>query len=83
MAQVIHFPLRLRTALIRSMVDDLEAIHGIQADRFWRMRIAGIVDELRTLGLSSGEIRSEILDFLQIIQGELLARSKRSAAGTY
>ena len=83
MAQVIHFPLRLRTALIRSMVDDLEAIHGIQADRFWRMRIAGIVDELRTLGLSSGEIRSEILDFLQIIQGELLARSKHSAAGTY
>lgn len=80
---MIHFPLRLRTALIRSMVDDLEAVHGTKADQFWRTRIAGIVDELRTVGLSSTEIRGEILDLLQIIQEELLARSKRSAAGTY
>ena len=83
MAQVIHFPLRLRTALIRSMVDDLEAMHGVKADQFWRTRIAAIVDELRSMGLPSAEIRTEILDLHHAIQDELMARSKHSAAGTY
>lgn len=77
MAQVIHFPLRLRTALIRSMVDDLEAMHGARANEFWRARIAAIIEDLRAAGLSSATIRSEILDLNHAVQQELMARSER------
>lgn len=76
MAQVIHFPLRSRTALIRSMVDDLEAMHGAKANEFWRARIAAIIEELRASGLSSAVIRDEILDLNHAVQQELMARSE-------
>jgi len=79
MAQVIYFPLRLRAALIKSIVDDLEALHGIRADQFWRTRINGIIEELRTVGFSSAQIRTEIMDIYYAIQDALLARIKRSA----
>jgi hypothetical protein len=82
MAEVIHFPLRLRTALIRSMVDDLEAMHGARANEFWRTRIAAIIEDLRGVGLSSADIRNEILDLNHAVQQELMARSKHPMAGS-
>lgn len=81
MAHLIPFPLGSRTALVRSMVDDLECVHGPAASAFWRARIAEIVAGMRATGLPDAAIRSEILDLQDAVQAELcergaMARSK-------
>ncbi|WP_080918958.1 DUF6074 family protein [Manganibacter manganicus] len=79
MADLIPFPLHCRTALIRSIADDLEIIHGAAANVFWRKRIAGIVAEMRASGLADIAIRSEILDLQNAIQTEMWERARRQA----
>ncbi|MGB3539239.1 MAG: DUF6074 family protein [Mesorhizobium sp.] len=74
MAHLIPFPLGSRTSLVRSMVDDLECVHGPAASAFWRTRIAEIVADMRASGLSDTAIRNEILDLQDAVQAELCER---------
>ncbi|MGB3646017.1 MAG: DUF6074 family protein [Mesorhizobium sp.] len=74
MAHLIPFPLGSRTALVRSIVDDLECVHGPAANAFWRTRIAEIVAGMRADGLEDGAIREEILNLQDAIQAELCER---------
>ena len=71
MAKLIPFPLHSRARLIRSMVDELQTVHGPAANLFWRERVAGIVAELRRSGLNDATIRTEILNLQDAIQAEL------------
>lgn len=74
MANLIPFPLGSRTVLVRSIVDDLECVHGPAASVFWRTRIAEIVASMRETGLSDAAIRSEILNLQDAVQAELCER---------
>jgi len=78
MAHLIPFPLGSRTALVRSMVDDLECVHGPAASAFWRARIAEIVAGMRATGLPDAAIRGEILDLQDAVQAELCERGARA-----
>ncbi|ODT31696.1 MAG: hypothetical protein ABS35_04185 [Kaistia sp. SCN 65-12] len=75
MAHLIPFPLGSRTALVRSIVDDLECVHGPAANAFWRARIAEIVAGMRAAGLADTAIREEILTLQAAVQTELCERS--------
>ena len=75
MADLIPFPLSSRVRLVRSIVDDLECVHGPAASQFWRARIAEIVAEMRASGLPDATIRTEILDLQDAVQSELCERS--------
>ena len=79
MADVIPFPLHHRAAMIRSLADDLERVHGPAANLFWRERIAGIVADLRAGGLTDDAIRTEILGLHDAVQSEMQRRDDRSA----
>jgi hypothetical protein len=72
---MIPFPLHARAALIRSMADDLEVVHGPQANLFWRERVAGIVADMRGSGLADSAIRAEILDLHEAVQAEMQQRA--------
>lgn len=78
MADLIPFPLPSRTALVRSIVDDLECVHGPAASVFWRTRIAGIVAEMRATGLADSDIRTQILTLQDAVQAELCERGLRA-----
>ena len=80
MADLIPFPLHSRAALVRSIADDLETVHGPAADVFWRQRIAGIVADLRADGLADAAIRTEILGLQGTVQVEMQRRDQRSTA---
>ena len=75
MANLIPFPLCSRTALVRSIADDLERVHGPAASAFWRERIAEIVAGMRAAGLPDTAIRREILSLQDAVQAELCQRS--------
>ncbi|TKT80298.1 DUF6074 family protein [Aquamicrobium sp. LC103] len=75
MADLIPFPLNSRARLVRSIADDLERIHGPAANEFWRTRIAGIVNELRSTGLSDETIRTEIYALQDAVMAEMQFRS--------
>lgn len=79
MAELIPFPLSSRVHLVKSMVDDLEVVHGPAASEFWRGRIVEIVSGMRASGLSDAVIRSEILDLQDAVQTEMQCRSRREA----
>lgn len=74
MADVIAFPLHSRVALVRTLADELNTVHGPAANAFWRERIAGIVAGLRSDGLADTAIRSEILGLQDAVQIELQSR---------
>ena len=74
MANLIPFPRCSRAALVRSMVDDLECVHGPAASVFWRKRIAEIVADMRASGLTDAAIRGEILGLQDAVQAELCQR---------
>lgn len=76
MVDLIPFPLSSRTSLVRSMVDDLERVHGPAASEFWRRRVAEIIAELRASGLPDGAIRSEIYSLQDAVQAELQYRMR-------
>jgi hypothetical protein len=78
MAELIPFPLPSRAALVRSIVDDLECVHGPAASAFWRTRIAGIVADMRSSGLSDAIIRNQILSLQDAVQAELCERGVRA-----
>jgi hypothetical protein len=78
MAHLIPFPLCARASLVRSIVDDLECVHGPAASEFWRVRIAEIVADMRASGLPDTAIRTEILSFQDAVQAELCERSVRA-----
>ncbi|HEY4192757.1 MAG TPA: DUF6074 family protein [Mesorhizobium sp.] len=78
MAELIPFPLPSRAALVRSIVDDLECVHGPAASVFWRTRIAGIVASMRASGLPDETIRSQILSLQDAVQSELCERGLRA-----
>lgn len=80
MSSPIPFPLRSRTALIRSIAADLETVHGPAANEFWRRRIAGIVSGLRDSGLPDDVIRSEIYDLQSAVQYEMQRRAGWSSS---
>lgn len=75
MAELIPFPLHSRAALVRSIADDLETVHGPAANAFWRERIAGIVAELRADGLGDTTIRTEILGLQRAVQSTMERRA--------
>lgn len=79
MAELIPFPLHSRAVLVRSIVDDLDTVHGPAANVFWRRRISGIVADLRSTGLSDDAIRNEILGLQDAVQAELQDRARRTA----
>lgn len=78
MTDVIPFPLHFRTALVRSIADDLDTVHGAAANSFWRQRIAGIVAELRARGLPDASIRTEIYSLQDAVQAEMQRRHHQS-----
>lgn len=78
MADVIPFPLCSRVALVRSIADDLERVHGPAASAFWRARIADIIAGMRASGLQDEEIREQILDLQDAVQAELCERGVRA-----
>ncbi len=80
MAELIPFPLHSRAALVRSISDDLEVVHGPAANAFWRERIAHIVAGLRLDGIADDEIRTEILGLQGAVQSELQRRALSAAA---
>lgn len=75
MAEVIPFPIRSRTDLVRSMVDELASVHGDAANVFWRERIASIVSGMRSNGIAADTIRQEIYDLQDAIQREMQDRA--------
>lgn len=79
MAELIPFPLHSRAALVRSLSDDLEVVHGPNANTFWRERIAGIVAGLRADGVADEAIRTEILGLQSAVQAELQRRARSTA----
>lgn len=76
MVQVIPFPLRSRTHLVRSLADDLDIVHGPAANELWRSRIAGIVSGMRQAGHSDAAIREEIHELQSAVQADLQSRSQ-------
>jgi hypothetical protein len=79
MVDLIPFPLHARAALVRSIADDLQIVHGPAANTFWRERIAGIVADMRAAGLTDAAIRSEILGLQDAVQIEMRQRTRRQA----
>lgn len=79
MAELIPFPLHSRATLVRSLADDLEVVHGPNANTFWRERIAGIVAGLRADGVADEAIRTEILGLQSAVQAELQRRARSTA----
>lgn len=80
MADLIPFPRRAQTTLIRSIVNDLQTIQGEGANEFWRTHIGSIVAEMRACGLSDSTIRAEILDLHEAVQLDLRSLVRRTAS---
>ncbi|MFE0014936.1 DUF6074 family protein [Mesorhizobium sp. NPDC059054] len=80
MAELIPFPLHSRAALVRSITDDLEDVHGPAANVFWQQRMAGIVATLRSDGVAEDAIRREIFALQLAVQSELQRRAYSTAA---
>lgn len=81
MVDLLVFPFRARTALVHSLVDDLQKVHGEAANSFWRRRISELVAEMRRTGMTDASVRAEILELQHAVQNELVARSRSSAFG--
>jgi hypothetical protein len=80
MCSLIPFPLSARARLVRDVVDDLQTIHGEEANRFWRDRIGAIVTQMRQSGLADEAIRDQIYNLQDAVQGELRARALGEAS---
>lgn len=80
MSNSIPFPLARRISLIRSIADELDQIHGPQANTYWRTRIAGIVSGLRADGLNDDTIREQILSLQDAVQYEIQHRAHQAGA---
>lgn len=79
MTKMFSFPLRARRTLIQSIADDLDRLHGQEANEFWRRRIAAIVADLRDAGLAHDVVRQEILDLQWAVQYEMQDRARCTA----
>lgn len=80
MSNSIPFPLARRISLIRSIADELEQVHGPDANAYWRRRIADIVAGLRADRLSDETIRGQILSLQDAVQYEIQHRAHQAEA---
>lgn len=74
-AQLIAFPAAQRTAQVRNAARMLNETHGEAANEAWKLLMRSMADELIAAGLSTGEMRRQVLEFQAAVQFELHGRS--------
>lgn len=73
--QIVAFPLVNRTGMVRRCAAELETKHGDDAVRYWRQQCRQLADHLLALGCSDEDMREQVRDFQDAVQGEMMRRS--------
>lgn len=79
-SEVIAFPVKNRVRDIKRCVETLEALHGAEADRFWREECRALARHLTALGYDDAAMRHEVMEFQNAVQIELWAMSQTEDA---
>ena len=74
-AHVLAFPAAQRRSHVRNAVKMLNETHGEAANEAWKILVRKIADELGAIGLSTGEMRQQVMEFQAAVQLELCAQS--------
>lgn len=77
---LVRFPAARRVADVRWCAEQLQMVHGEQANRFWRTEMASFAASMREQGFSDEEISREAADFMMAVQIELQHRCAAAAA---
>jgi hypothetical protein len=79
--RIVAFPLSARSRLIARCAEELDGKHGEEAVVYWRSQCRALADELLALGFSDAEMRVQIMEFQDRVQGAMmrLHQSERPA----
>ncbi|PZM16224.1 DUF6074 family protein [Rhizobium tubonense] len=79
--RVVAFPLAGRTRLIERCAKELDGKQGEAALLYWRAQCRTLADELLALGFPDAEMREQIMEFQDHVQGAMmrLHQSERPA----
>lgn len=75
-ADVIAFPAARRRMQIQDAVAMLNETHGEAANAAWRNLMRAMADELLAVGVSTAEMRRQVLEFQAAVQLELCAQAE-------
>ena len=74
--EVIAFPSARRRAQVLQAAKMLNETHGDAANEAWRSLMRAMADQLTTMGVSTEEMRRQVLAFQAAVQLELLVQSE-------
>ena len=69
--EVIAFPSARRRAQVLQAVKMLNETHGEAANEAWRSLMRSMADQLTSMGISTAEMRRQVLEFQAAVQLEL------------
>lgn len=70
--RIVAFPLSARSRLIARCAKELDGKHGEEAVVYWRSQCRALADELLALGFSDAEMRVQIMEFQDHVQGAMI-----------
>ena len=74
--EVIAFPSARRRAQVLQAAKMLNETHGDAANQAWRSLMRGMADQLTAMGVSTEDMRRQVLAFQAAVQLELLVQSE-------
>lgn len=74
--KVIAFPSARRRAEVLQAAKMLNETHGDAANRAWRSLMRDMADQLTAMGVSTEDMRRQVLAFQAAVQLELLVQSE-------
>ena len=75
-SEVIAFPSARRRAEVLQAANMLNQTHGEAANEAWRSLMRSMAAQLTAMGVSTGEMRQQVLEFQAAVQLELQAQSE-------
>ena len=75
-SEVIAFPSARRRAEVLRAANMLNQTHGEAANEAWRSLMRAMAAQLTAMGVSTGEMRQQVLEFQAAVQLELQAQSE-------
>lgn len=78
--QIVSFPTSKRRAQVLHAAKMLSELHGEAANKAWKSLMTGMAEQLLAMGISTGEMRQQIMEFQAAVQLELRAQFENELA---
>lgn len=78
--QIVSFPASKRRAQVLHAAKMLSEVHGEAANSAWKSLMSAMAEQLLATGISTGEMRQQILEFQAAVQLELRAQFENELA---